>query len=185
MTKPISAFSSSGPTAPPYAISQGLMRLPPDVLRLILKYLDPVSFNMALRSCKTLKSLCQSLNNPPLRFKSNYAFYLEAAKHGYLGILKWFYDKQSQQNKTEKLWNEYTCSVAAERGHLEVLQWLREKGYPWNKLTCTRAARNGHLHILQWARQNSCPWNKDECLTKAKEQGHLLIVKWIEENDKV
>jgi hypothetical protein len=153
MTKPISAAPSSGPSALPYAASQGLMRLPPDVLRLILRILDPVSFNTALRSCKTLKSLCQSLNNPPLRFKSNQDFYLEAAKHGYLGILKWFDEKQTQQNKIEKLWDEKTCSAAAERGHLEVLQWLRVKGCPWDEWTCDNAAKNGHLHVLQWARK--------------------------------
>jgi hypothetical protein len=123
------------------------------------------------------------MNDRPTPFKSAPDFCLEAAQQGHLGIMKWFDKMQTQQNKTQKLWSKKTCAAAAEGGYLEVLQWLREKGCPWDALTCARAARNDHLHVLQWARQNSCPWNKNECLTRAKAQGHSPIVKWIEEND--
>ena len=43
------------------------------------------------------------------------------------------------------LWNELTCSFAADAGHLEVLKWCRKNGCPWNELTCSHAAENGHL----------------------------------------
>eukprot|EP00611_Tribonema_gayanum_P027248 TRINITY_DN6676_c0_g1_i1.p1 TRINITY_DN6676_c0_g1~~TRINITY_DN6676_c0_g1_i1.p1 ORF type:complete len:161 (-),score=27.16 TRINITY_DN6676_c0_g1_i1:34-516(-) len=44
--------------------------------------------------------------------------------------------------------------LAAERGHLHMLQWLRQNNCPWDRLTCSSAAENGHLEVLQWARAN-------------------------------
>jgi len=211
MSKSISVVSSSISSIPPYAFTAGLLIIPSDVLKLILMLLDPVSFNMAQRSCKALQSSCRSMKDYPVQFKCNYKFCLEAAKQGHLGILKWFDKMQAQQNKTEKRWDEKTCIAAAQRGHLEILQWLRKKDCPWDAWTCARAARNshlhvlqwarqndcpwdawtcasaafsGHLHVLQWARQNSCPWNKNECLSLAKSNNHSHIVQWIEENHK-
>ena len=56
MTHLSSAVSSSGPTAPLYAAPQGLLKIPLDVLKLILRHLDPVSFNMAQSSGKVLRT---------------------------------------------------------------------------------------------------------------------------------
>jgi hypothetical protein len=50
-----------------------------------------------------------------------------------------------------------TCSYAAKRGHLEVLQWARANGCPWDEETCTFAAKKGHNEVLQWAIENGCP----------------------------
>ena len=57
-------------------------------------------------------------------------------------------------------WNVWTCSKAAEGGHLEVLQWARQNGCPWDAKTCEAAASKGHLEMLQWARENGCPWDE-------------------------
>ena len=35
---------------------------------------------------------------------------------------------------------EDSCALAAEHGHLEVLQWAREHGAPWNEETLTDSA---------------------------------------------
>ena len=43
------------------------------------------------------------------------------------------------------MWNELTCSLAAEAGRLDVLQWCRANGCPWNELTCSHAAESGNL----------------------------------------
>jgi len=47
------------------------------------------------------------------------------------------------------------CALAAQGGHLEVLQWLREQNppCPWSELACARAAWGGHLDVLRWARE--------------------------------
>ena len=58
-------------------------------------------------------------------------------------------------------WNESTCTEAASKGHLDVLQWARANGCPWNESTCELAAINGHLEVFKWARANGCPLNEE------------------------
>ena len=41
-----------------------------------------------------------------------------------------------------------------------MLQWARANGCPWDEYTCTNAAQGGHLEMPQWARANGCPWDK-------------------------
>ena len=55
--------------------------------------------------------------------------------------------------------NETTCASAAESGHLPIIQWLKENGYPLDEWTCSFAARRGKLPILQWARENGYSWD--------------------------
>ena len=78
-------------------------------------------------------------------------------------------------------WDSYTCSQAAEGGHLEVLRWIRTNDCPWDSYTCTWAAKGGHLEILKWAWENGCPWDSDTC-AKAARGGHLEVLKWAREN---
>ena len=78
-------------------------------------------------------------------------------------------------------WDGWTCAYAASGGHLEVLQWARENGCPWNRWTCAYAAFGGHLEVLQWARANDCPWDEWTCYDAA-EGGHLEVLQWAREN---
>ena len=102
--------------------------------------------------------------------------------------------------------NHYTCSKAAQGGHLETLQWARANGCPRNEDTCNFAAQDGHLdvsqlpvgksklmlmgssgvflrssgwalEILQLARANGCPWDSGTC-TGASLNGHLQTLQW-------
>ena len=43
------------------------------------------------------------------------------------------------------------------------------------------AAQAGHLHIIQWARENGCEWNEDTCKGAVK-AGHWDVAKWCMEN---
>ena len=50
-------------------------------------------------------------------------------------------------------WDKYTCALAAKRGHLELLKWLRANGCPWNQqLAIEWAEMRGHTEVLQWLR---------------------------------
>ena len=41
--------------------------------------------------------------------------------------------------------------MCCQKGHLEVLKYLREEAKaPWDWYTATWAAENGHLHILEY-----------------------------------
>jgi hypothetical protein len=59
--------------------------------------------------------------------------------------------------------------MAAEGGHLEVLQWARTNGCDWDESTCYAAAEGGHLEVLQWLRANGCDWGRAECMMVAPE----------------
>ena len=69
-------------------------------------------------------------------------------------------------------WDEGVCHGAAEKDHLELLQWALLNGCPWDKWVCYHAATNGHLELLQWARSNGCPWGRSVCSVAAK-NGYL------------
>ena len=51
-------------------------------------------------------------------------------------------------------WDSYTCSAAAEGGHLEVLQW--------DRYTCYAAALGGDLKVLKWAHEHGCEWDRQQ-----------------------
>ena len=76
------------------------------------------------------------------------------------------------------LWNlTKTCAAIARRGHLEVLKWARQNGFPWGSSTCYKAALGGHLEVLKWARAKDCPWSTLTCV-KAASGGHLAVLRW-------
>jgi len=74
-----------------------------------------------------------------------------------------------------------TCSWAAGSGHLPILQWARARGCAWTNWTCRRAAEGGHLAVLQWARANGCPWDEETC-SSAAAGGHLDVLVWARAN---
>jgi hypothetical protein len=50
----------------------------------------------------------------------------------------------------------FTCTNAAENGHLEFLKLARAKGCPWDNLAFTFAAANGHVEILNFLFEEGC-----------------------------
>jgi hypothetical protein len=98
----------------------------------------------------------------------------EAAKKGYLHLLKYAYENGCP-------WNENTCSNAALNGHLDCLKYARENGCPWNEKTCSNAALNGHIDCLKYAHKNKCLWCQTTC-SKAAKNGHLDCLKYAMEN---
>jgi len=59
-------------------------------------------------------------------------------------------------------WDEETYA-AAFGGHLDVLNWALEHGWPWDQTTCATAAEGGQQEVLKWARQHDCPWDQRTC----------------------
>ena len=73
------------------------------------------------------------------------------------------------------------CDDAAEAGHLHILKWAHEHGYPWNEYTCSYAARNGHLECLTYAHEHGCPWDEMTC-AKAASGGQLECLAYAHEH---
>jgi hypothetical protein len=62
-----------------------------------------------------------------------------------------------------------------------VLKWLHTTGCPWDQMTCALAAHGGHLATLQWAREHHCPWDKVTARIYAARDGHVDMLRWLNE----
>jgi hypothetical protein len=74
-----------------------------------------------------------------------------------------------------------TFMYAAYGGHIHVLRWMCENGFQWDEAVCEWAALAGHLHVLKWARANGLPWSGTTCLFAAY-GGHIHVLKWARQN---
>ena len=73
-------------------------------------------------------------------------------------------------------------NLTAKYGCLESVKILRanDPPCPWHEYTCSYAAEGGHLHVLQWLRSQDppCPWNKGHCL-EILLSCHPPVAEWI------
>ena len=74
---------------------------------------------------------------------------VEAAEYGHKNIVEWCIE-----NKKCKM-DKYACAEAAKNNHLDMLIYLREKGFPWDVNTYI-SARN-HPLIFKYVLDNNCP----------------------------
>jgi hypothetical protein len=102
-------------------------------------------------------------------------FTVNAAFEGYLDVLIYLRNNGCQ-------WDQFTCAYAALMGHLELLMYLRKNKCKWNHWTCLYAARGGHFELLKWARENECNWYRNVCLESARQNNHIKMVQWINNN---
>ena len=82
-------------------------------------------------------------------------------------------------------WDENTCDLAAEGGHLRVLKWARQNGCPWTDMTSISSAGNGHFEVLKWAVENGCPSKSgklkppnEHYLFEVASRGNLEVLQW-------
>jgi len=114
-----------------------------------------------------------------------------AAAYGQLQILEWAHQRR---HEIAHYFSEDTTNCAVKHGQLAAMIWLNDRGFPFSvRRICCMAAENGHLNILQWLKLNEngnvnggyCRWEDttptDVCSTAAK-GGHFHILKWASEN---
>ena len=114
---------------------------------------------------------------------------INAAEHGRLDILQLAH-KNGQfsviQNLSIKVEN-LIASIAAEFGHLHILEFFKNNNINFNVYLCAKsAARSGFLHIIEWLHQNGCyPASSEEngwaCYCAAQ-GGHLHVLQWLREH---
>ena len=83
------------------------------------------------------------------------------------------------------------CRNAAACGHLDILQYLFQRGIENDPMflererkaaeVCNFAAGAGELEALQLARANDCPWDW-RCAAWAVNNGHVKVLRWAREN---
>jgi len=78
--------------------------------------------------------------------------HIVAAKEGNMEALNWL---------SENGQNESIFRAAVSGGSLEIVQWVSQKIEIKSKLKyCALAASRGHLEVLKWLREKEFPWDK-------------------------
>lgn len=79
--------------------------------------------------------------------------------------------------KHDAPWDASACAAAAERGHAACVRWLVRKGCAADARACEGAARAGQLALLQELRGAGCAWCA-ATTTAAAAAGHLDVLAW-------
>lgn len=72
------------------------------------------------------------------------------------------------------------CAVAAKNGHLSILKWIYEVegSRHFSSYTCQQAAMGGFIDIIEWLRGVQCDWEDGAC-QGALETGRLDTLRWL------
>jgi hypothetical protein len=97
---------------------------------------------------------------------------------GRLDVLRWMRANLTPQDAEACAWTAYDCALAATRGHLEMIKYLRENDCPWDPEASQFAARYGHLDVLRWIWNEGGPWPAS-VITMAASGGHIDILQWL------
>lgn len=103
-----------------------------------------------------------------------YTSYYLAAKNGHFELVKWIGKHHP--------WKISACEGAAEGGHLNILKWLIDQGFPCGNSLCTYAALGGHVHILEWLWDQGYNFSETTC-ARAAEGGHFEVIKWLRDKN--
>eukprot|EP00594_Rhizosolenia_setigera_P001781 CAMPEP_0178952886 /NCGR_PEP_ID=MMETSP0789-20121207/8104_1 /TAXON_ID=3005 /ORGANISM="Rhizosolenia setigera, Strain CCMP 1694" /LENGTH=317 /DNA_ID=CAMNT_0020634067 /DNA_START=235 /DNA_END=1188 /DNA_ORIENTATION=+ len=79
-----------------------------------------------------------------------------AIREGRLDILKDIFQRSNEKTLKYLRKDSYLCNVAARRGRLVALKFLRTQGCNWDSDVYRAAKRKGHVHVLQYLHQNGC-----------------------------
>ena len=122
------------------------------------------------------KYIVKSEGSPPL--SDNILSRLNRAprKSGYMAIARLLVESGALVSKEALL-------AAAEAGHVDLAEYLRDVGCPWDEEVCHHAAKHNNLEVLQFLRSQDppCPWNAETC-AEAATQGSYNCLKWAHQN---
>ncbi|WZN60593.1 putative ankyrin repeat protein [Chloropicon roscoffensis] len=108
-----------------------------------------------------------------------------AAFQGSVEILRWLMEENGWEPVGGLVCGRPGTSWwAGMGGSVEILEFLKLKGYGFNEWACTGAARAGRLEALKFLRglDPPCPWD-GEIGYWAASQGHLEVLKWARDQD--
>jgi hypothetical protein len=102
--------------------------------------------------------------------------YSVAAYFGHLSILKLLRSLDPDWDEGD---DDSVTAHAAGGGHLEIIEWAIENGWPLTESACKYAAGGGQLDTLKWLCDRGCPWDSgtteyastDEVYEWAKQNG--------------
>jgi len=102
-------------------------------------------------------------------------------KYQYMDLLvKKLIDLETKYNVFENYKLDFIL-IAAYFGHINIIKYFHENGYPWHEGLCNFTAYMGHLDCLKYLHENGCPWGEEVC-PHATENGQLECLKYGYEN---
>jgi hypothetical protein len=167
---------------PPDIIEALRRRIPEDVLRMCLGYLDGDQADWISYLRGDLAAV-----NRPRRFAATNGLLdlydsvqgqlprdgiLEevAARNGHLAILQRIHADRGYVIAIARV-----CEHAARNGHHAVVQWGRAAGYNWGRAAFA-AARGGHADLLRWVIRESAPYHWRRTMRAAAGGGHCAVL---------
>jgi hypothetical protein len=155
-----------------------LLKLPLDVVRLILELCKPLDKIMIKLSCKRLNSII------PTQILTMYMTSC-ASFEGYLNILKYLHFHAHK-------WNYNTGQYAAIAGHLSIIKYLHENECTYNECDIVSedimyiACNFGHLEIVKYLDKHKLSNDESNifalALANATQYGYLEIVQYLYQN---
>ena len=158
---------------------------------LILSFLDDKDLYNFCRVNKYASSLLNNENLWRIKIENQYLgagqyksenktwnkYYRELKK------INLYVDVEADKSKRVILKNYFSSTLAAEDGHLDILEWLSEKkGILPDKWGANRAAANEHIEVLEWLEKREILPN-EEAAIYAAESGHLKVLEWLEKRE--
>ena len=90
------------------------------------------------------------------------------------GVRPWNQERSDWHGMNQCSWEQSACRVAEDRGHIQILQWLKDNcDCQWKSWPCGR----GTLEGVKWLREQGCPWHPNTCIMAA-EYGNVEVLKW-------
>jgi hypothetical protein len=71
------------------------------------------------------------------------------------------------------------CNIAANTGHLAILQYLREIGLYWDKYVWNSPIQSGNMRMMEWCAANGALYDQ-ESYAMACRIGDKRIMRWLE-----
>jgi hypothetical protein len=156
-----------------------LFDIPLDVLGLILGvWLKPVE-RISLRFVNKRLSELGALKNDKGRKYLKHAS-VWAASNGHHVLIEWIASKLPKTNHALLEWSSDLYLCAAHGGHIRVLTWLRAAnlGVGFNRDVSDIAAEKGYLHILKYLRNDGVTFTAETC-ARAALGNQFETLKWI------
>ena len=101
----------------------------------------------------------------------------DVALPGRVALAKWALAEGCPRERAD---GTTAAMVAAEHGHLELVQWLiQEQGFAMDEKVMQCAALGGNLALVKWLRGEGCGLSTMICMGAAQ-GGHLQVVKWLQ-----
>lgn len=168
--------------APPHLVSQVLEL--PDLLKIIATSCDIRGYGSFHFTMRMLTMVSKSLHQTCKKIFENEHYEKEditslkgyAASRGYFSCFKYLHECDSRVHET-------STANAAYGGHMDILRYCSEEGFPFTNYTLARAATGGDLEVLNFI-EHKVPRISLEGMKHGVASGDVKVIKWFEKHIK-